>query len=350
MIIFDADIHQTFVNQEALYPYLSDRYVDRIRKNGLGYPRSPYFSIAGYKRKDAVPENGVAGSDIDFLRKHLFEDMGVSYGVLNGSGILGVSQMLEIEYPHHLAYAYNKWLIDAWLDKEPRFYGSMHIAIQNPDAAVEMIREIGAHPKIVQVLLPVIIPLEISHPAYRPVLKAIAEMGLTLAFHIWQPAVSTGNMTAMGNPNLYYSYRSQIASSNVTQMHSLILDGVFEEIPELKCVFVEGGYSWLVYFKNRLKQLYPSLRAEVPWLTHDPSYYIENNCRFTCQPVEELNPIYRDAILKDISAQDILLYSSDYPHWDADNPSHAMKHLPAEFHENIMGKNALKLYGIDHEG
>ncbi len=347
MIIFDADIHQTFKDQSVLYPYLSDRNVDRVKKNGLGYPQAPYYSTAGYKRSDATPPNGVAGSDIAFLKNQLFNEMGISYGVLNGSGILGVSHMQEIEYPHLLAQAYNKWLIDEWLEKEDRMYGSMHIALQNVEASVDMIRELGAHPKILQVLLPSITPLNISHSNYRPILKAIAEMNLKLAFHIWQPAISTGAITPMGNPSLYYSYRSQIVFSLISQMHSLILDGVFDEFPSLKCVFVECGYSWLIYFKNRLKQLYPSLRTEIPWLKNDPSYYIKHHCRFTCQPVEELNPAYRNAILNDINAHDTLLYSSDYPHWDADNPSHAMKHLPSEFHDNIMGLNALKLYGIE---
>jgi hypothetical protein len=43
---------------------------------------------------------------------------------------------------------------------------------------------------------------------------------------------------------------------------------------------------------------------------------------------------------------DRLMYSSDYPHWDFDEPSYLPSTLPIENRRKILGENASKLYGI----
>jgi uncharacterized protein len=48
--------------------------------------------------------------------------------------------------------------------------------------------------------------------------------------------------------------------------------------------------------------------------------------------------------LEDIGARDMLMYASDYPHWDFDDPAHLR--LPAEWREQVMDGNARALYGL----
>jgi len=40
-----------------------------------------------------------------------------------------------------------------------------------------------------------------------------------------------------------------------------------------------------------------------------------------------------------------LVYSSDYPHWDADEVSHISAWLPQSWHRKVYFENAMKLYG-----
>jgi len=52
-----------------------------------------------------------------------------------------------------------------------------------------------------------------------------------------------------------------------------------------------------------------------------PSHYIRNNVWFASQPVEEPErPKFHDYILEMMHADEMLIYASDYPHWDGDDP------------------------------
>jgi hypothetical protein len=43
-----------------------------------------------------------------------------------------------------------------------------------------------------------------------------------------------------------------------------------------------------------------------------------------------------------------VMFSSDYPHWDNDNPRVLFRRLDAQLRARIMGGTAAELYGLDH--
>ena len=48
-----------------------------------------------------------------------------------------------------------------------------------------------------------------------------------------------------------------------------------------------------------------------------------------------------------MEADKILLFSSDYPHWDSDSPYQSVPaRLPDDIRRKILGENASALYGI----
>ena len=63
------------------------------------------------------------------------------------------------------------------------------------------------------------------------------------------------------------------------------------------------------------------MRDEVPHVKRPPSEYIREHVWFTTQPIEEpANPQH----LRDLDRLDRLgppLFSTDYPHWDYDDPT-----------------------------
>jgi predicted TIM-barrel fold metal-dependent hydrolase len=69
--------------------------------------------------------------------------------------------------------------------------------------------------------------------------------------------------------------------------------------------------------------------------------------RMTTQPIEEpptdgqfLN------LLEAMDAKQTLLFSSDYPHWDFDNPVEAFRAVPDDLKRRIFYENAAELYGL----
>jgi predicted TIM-barrel fold metal-dependent hydrolase len=110
---------------------------------------------------------------------------------------------------------------------------------------------------------------------------------------------------------------------------SLVSEGVFQEFPTLRFGFIEGGICWAPYVMWRLDRMYPSLKAEVPYLSKKPSEYILSNCYFSTQPIEE--PDEREHLVQMfemLHAEKTVIFASDYPHWDFDNPLTVLSFLP----------------------
>jgi predicted TIM-barrel fold metal-dependent hydrolase len=42
----------------------------------------------------------------------------------------------------------------------------------------------------------------------------------------------------------------------------------------------------------------------------------------------------------------MLMFATDYPHWDFDRPDLVSLRLPASWREKVMRENALSLYGL----
>src|SRR5690606_23857063 len=117
--------------------------------------------------------------------------------------------------------------------------------------------------------------------------------------------------------------------------------GVFEKFPKLKFVFVEYGVAGIVPLLWRIDKNWKTLREEVPWLKEKPSEYIKRNVRLGTQPIEEP---YRPKDLLEIiqmgGVEDMLLYCSDYPHWDGNKADRVFSNFPKELKNKIFYKNA----------
>jgi uncharacterized protein len=347
MKIIDCDIHHTFSSQKDLYPYLKEPHLGQVKEKGLGYPLNSFHSSIHYKRLDAVPEIGPAGSDYDLMRSQLLDKNPIEFGLLTGEGISGVSYMVERDFPAALACAFNDWTIDTWLPRDPRLLGSLHLAIQNPEAAAAEIYRNGAHPRVVQINLPAQTPMPLSHPYYRPILRAAAEMDLVIALHFRQPGVNTAPLTPNGQPESYLDYHTLISLPYMSQLVSLVTSGVLEELPNLKILLMEGGFIWAIHLLWRIDKDYKSLYRQAPLLKKLPSEYIYKHFKFGVQPIYEPQEVENlRMVIEAGNLQGNLVYGSDYPHWDADSPEFVQRFLPKEWHEGIFYQNIADWYKI----
>ena len=72
-----------------------------------------------------------------------------------------------------------------------------------------------------------------------------------------------------------------------TLVTSLVCEGVFEHIPDLKVVLVEGGFAWLPALCWRLDKHWKRLRAEVPHPARAAVGVCARAIWVTTQPIEE---------------------------------------------------------------
>ena len=89
------------------------------------------------------------------------------------------------------------------------------------------------------------------------------------------------------------------------------------------------------------------LRRETPHLKMPPSEYMRRNVWFTTQPIEEPEPREHLAEAIEWIGWDRVLFATDYPHWDFDDPARA---LPIELTEaqrrEVFLENAKAVYGV----
>ena len=106
---------------------------------------------------------------------------------------------------------------------------------------------------------------------------------------------------------------------------SLVFEGVFERFPKLKVVMIEGGFAWAPALCARMDKHWQHMRAETPHLKRPPSEYVREHVWFTTQPMEEPEKPEHLADIVEWLGWDRLMYSSDYPHWDFDDPRQTFK-------------------------
>jgi predicted TIM-barrel fold metal-dependent hydrolase len=346
LALVDCDVHHTWRDEAEVAEYLPDHYRDR----GVSVPGGLWSTPISFMREDAIPEDGnPAGSDPGLMKEQLLDRYGIDYAVLcsaSNPGALGVTP--NADYAMELATAYNKWLIERWLDDDERFLGSLMVAPQTPRRAAEEIRKRGSHPQIAQVQMSSISRSPYGGRQYWPIYEAAEEMGLPVALHIGQEAKGFSfPQTAAGYPGTYFGRHVLNAASFQGQLVSMVLEGVFVEFPDLRLVLIEGGFSWLPYIRWRLDKNWKALQEQVPWLEQPPSEYITDHVRFTTQPVPE--PKDPDLLLQMfdmIDAEETLLFASDYPHWDADDPQYAFPPMPDSLERAVFSENARELYGL----
>jgi predicted TIM-barrel fold metal-dependent hydrolase len=131
---------------------------------------------------------------------------------------------------------------------------------------------------------------------------------------------------------------------------SLVAEGVFEAFPTLKVVSVENGFGWIPSLTWRLDSAWSLLKDEIPHLKRLPSEYVREHVYLTTQPVEEPHrPEYFLQMLEHYGDMVThILFASDYPHWDSDNPDMALPpQVPKRVQDLIHYENAARLYGLE---
>jgi predicted TIM-barrel fold metal-dependent hydrolase len=128
---------------------------------------------------------------------------------------------------------------------------------------------------------------------------------------------------------------------------SLVTEGVFIKFPTLKFVLIEAGLCWLPPLLWRLDKNWRALRQTAPWLDRPPSEIVFEHIYLTTQPIEEPErPEHFKMMLEMLPAERMVMFSSDFPHWDGDTPTFAARNFPTGVRERVMHATARELYRL----
>jgi predicted TIM-barrel fold metal-dependent hydrolase len=96
----------------------------------------------------------------------------------------------------------------------------------------------------------------------------------------------------------------------------------------------------------RADKEWKGLRREVPWVRRLPSDYVREHIRLTLQPFD--GPVDSQVtmdMIDQMGSEDLLMFSTDYPHWHFDSPDQALpKGLPSSLVRKIRTENARAFY------
>jgi predicted TIM-barrel fold metal-dependent hydrolase len=138
-----------------------------------------------------------------------------------------------------------------------------------------------------------------------------------------------------------------IAASQVfeDQLLSLVGEGVFTKFDRLRVVLIESGVTWLPGFLWRGVKTWRGVRAETPWVKRPPAELIRQHVRLTAQPVDA-PPDAADlaAIIEQIGSDEMLLYATDYPHWQFEGDEPVPPGIPEAILRKMKLDNPLATY------
>lgn len=350
--MIDCDVHSQIADAEELLAYVDrgQREWFRAQGPGLGLPGYDWAHPVSWFRADLEQTDGrPPGASADVVAREALDPGGADVGVLNADDAVTVSLMPSPYRAAALARAHNEWIRERWLDADRRFRGGILCTAQDADAAAAEIRRVADDERFVHVLLVGGSERPYGEPRYLPIFEAAVECGLPVAIHSGGEGLGLAAPPGGAGPPTFYIEWHTLGSAGSIMAHlvSLVCHGVFERFPTLRVLLVEGGVAWLPAILWRLDTNWRALRAEVPWLERKPSEVVRDHVRFATQPLEHTDG--DDELLFDtlgaVGAPDILCFSSDYPHWDFDEPGCTLSRLPEEWRDRVLHENAATLYG-----
>jgi predicted TIM-barrel fold metal-dependent hydrolase len=319
--VIDTDFH--FVPPfETLRRYFDEPFKSRLRR----YPQvaseySPDAAIGKMGTGQSVL--GEAHTAHDVIR--VLDEIGVDIVVLS-PGFQRPQNIFSSPTITALARAYNDYLIEEVFPVSNRIKASIMINQRDPDAGAAEIRRVAPAAQFVSAYSEFGGTYKpIGSAQHDPIFDALAAYDLPLSVHVgtfWQPAspLSAGARTWVELLGI-----SPMGTA-MACMGSMIMQGLFDKYPRQKVLVQEGGFWWVIDFMLRADEFYldhpgdvalveRKLEARGNYLNRLPSEYVLEHFRFSTQPMcRPKSSEHMKWLLEIASAENLLLYSSDWPH------------------------------------
>lgn len=340
--IFDAEIHAS-VERSAMVARMPEKYRSRCM---AGYHAHGYLNFdqrgGGYRRDVESME----AASPEGIRRSVLDRYSTRFALLTGTSY-EASIYPDREYCNAFASAYNGALVEDFAEKDKALLASIQLNFNDPPAALREIARWADHPRVAAIITSTASTETPGSRRYDPIFAAAAEAGLVIAYHTTAEGRSLcPPPTSAGYPSRYIEYHSALATGAIGHASSLLTNGVFARYPDLRVLYLEGGIAWALPLMWMLDQDWRRFRDEVPDLKEPPSHYLRHHMYFTTQPIEE--PERGDdllAVYEQVGLDRNIVYSTDFPHWDFDDPEHF---LPSCFsqaqRDRILWDNAAALF------
>jgi hypothetical protein len=342
----DCDLHPAMPSVAALLPYLDEywrdqlvnRHIDKYSFILTSYP--PHAPLSA--RPDWRQASGLPAGDLDAIRRQALDPFGSRYAICNV--LHGALALFNEDMAAALCAAVNDWTAKELLDREPRLRASILLPAHNPALAVKEIERVAPDRRFVQVLLLAMGEMLLGRRLYWPIHAAAERHGLAVGIH----AGSTYHHAPMPSGWPAHRVEDYVAQSTAfeSQLLSFLAEGVFQKFPALKLVLIESGITWLPTLLWRTNKTWRGVRPEVPWIDRPPAEIVRAHVRLTLQPVDvpRDDPQRLARVLEHVGSDRMLLFATDYPHWQFDGEDVLPDGLSDETVRRLTIDNPLETY------
>jgi uncharacterized protein len=337
----DCDFHPRLPTTGALSRYMDEHWRETVKVRGIGAwetiaypPNAPLTMRSDWReaRADADPVRAAQAT---------LDRYGFAHAICNC--LFPVQAFRDENLAAAFARAVNDWLAAEWLAKDARLRGSVVLPMQSTDRAVEEIERRAGDPRFVQVLMLVLGEKPLGKSVYWPIYAAAERHGFTVGIHAGSSYLQA--VTGSGWPTYYLEDYAAQSLGFHTQLGSLVCEGVFVKYPGLKVVLIESGVTWLPPYLWRLAKFWRGVRNEVPWVDRSPEEFVREHVRLTAQPFDgPLGPAHIGRIMDQLGSDQMLLFATDFPHWQFDGDAMLPAGLAPDLRRKILIDNPLATY------
>ena len=371
--VFDADAHVVYP-RGFWTPYLDKKFQHRVEtQDPPGITHYNPVKVDGRYTQHPTTLYGQFQKNIDWTH----EDMVETYGEIAVKGFTGdrVARALAVEGidlaiiygPEYamwydgidpemqaaLCRAYNRWGQEMRETSGGRVLTSGPIPLGDVGRAVEEIQyayeELGirafwTRPNFMN-------RRNLGDRYYDPIYELLQELDVAFATHEFMGL--NANTEGVDRFNTFTEWHTVVHQHEaMNAMLSMIVQGVFERFPKLRCAYMEAGCGWVPSWLHRIdEQLEMAGAKEFPELTMTATDYWKRNC-WTSTECEEK---YVTDVIRWLGDGRIV-YESDFPHPDSKYPHSTQTFLnlvPDQLSDDskrkILWDNAIDLYQLPEE-
>ena len=219
------------------------------------------------------------------------------------------------------ALAHNRGMHE-FCDGDERLLPVCFLPLLDPARAIDLLAsELPNSPGAFWVTSDMLCDRSPAHIDFEPIWARLAEAKVPVVLHIGGGKMLDRRYHDNGRPkpkdwlgggeNLRAKDFPVLHHSPERFLTCMVLDGVFERHPDLRCGAIELGASWVPGMLRNLDSAARALGRHEPMIQQlklVPSDYIRRQVRFTPFPFEDAGWLVKEA------GEELLLFSSDYPH------------------------------------
>lgn len=355
--VVDCDIHEMIFDISRLAKYMDEPYKSKVEH--LARTEEPLTQgIGGSYEMDVNPSPSGDGNPYGLeenafptkpSRLDTFMDLfNTDYLVLHGHMILLVSSIRDPGLASALYSASNDMLLNEWLDEYDGVKATLRVGTQDPQRAVEEIERVGDEKDFIGVHIPGGSKTLLGDPALEPIYQAAQDKGLGIDVH---PSRSNSPWSSAYAAPSIQSTAENLSTTNqqmIAQLTSMVFNGIPAKFPDLQFIFMEHGITWLPWIMGRMDKTYERRKHAMEWLDTKPSQAIRDSFYFGTQPIEDVpGPGVLKQMFDMMNAEELLVYTTDFPHFDFDYPSMlTIPNLDESAERRIFGENAMEVFNL----